>query len=81
MEDRYEKVLFSLIDNHKETIKKAERKIERLKVCSAGHPDWKETHLNTIEATKKMILERRTKIDTIWVCLNHYRSLLGVNHA
>ena len=78
-EDRYEKVLLNLIDYYKEEIKKAGRKIKRLQVRSSGHPEWSDTNLKVIEATLDMNINMSIKIDTIWVCLNHYRSLIGVN--
>ena len=78
--DRYEKVLLNIIEHHEGEIKKAERKIDRLKVRNHNHPEWCSTNLGVIETTNKMIKEMKTKIDTIWVCLVHYRSLLGVNH-
>lgn len=78
-EDRYEKVLLNLIDYYKEEIKKAGRKIKRLQIRNNDHPDWSDTNLKVIEETLDMNIKRGVKIDTIWVCLNHYRSLIGVN--
>jgi len=79
-EDRYEKVLLNWINQLKEEIRKGGRKIDRLKVRS-DHPDWRDTNLNVIETTVAMNKTRQTKIDTIWACLVHYRSLIGVNDA
>ena len=80
-EDRYEKVLLNWIRQLSDEMRKGDRKIQRLKVRSSDHPDWSDTNLKVIETTVAMNKTRQTKIDTIWSCLNHYRSLIGVNHA
>jgi hypothetical protein len=77
-EDRYEKILFSLIEHHKDWVKKAERRITRLNVPYSD-PNWSDGNLGIIELTKEAIKEREVKIATIWVCLSHYRALIGVN--
>lgn len=75
-EDRYEKVLFNIIEHHEKEISKAKRKIDRLKLRSSDHPEWSDTNLTIIETTRDMIKEWQIKIDTIWVCISHYRALL-----
>lgn len=77
-EDRYEKVLLNMIVHYSKKIIKAQRKIDRLRVRDYSHPEWSETNLGVIETTGDMIRTMKTKIDTIWSCLNHYRSLLGI---
>lgn len=77
-EDRYEKVLFNLIAHHEKWIKKAERDIKTLNVPSSD-PNWSDKNLGMIETKDAEIKEYKIKILTIWVCLNHYRSLIGVN--
>jgi hypothetical protein len=80
-EDRYEKVLLNMIDHYSKKIIKAQRKIDRLKVRSYSDSEWSATNLGVIETIGDMIRTMKTKIDTIWACLNHYRSLIGVNYA
>ena len=76
-EDRYEKVLLNLITDQEDWIKRAERDIKRLNV-SYSNPNWKDSNLGRIETKRQEIEKRKIKINTIWICLNHYRSLLGV---
>ena len=80
-EDRYEKVLLNWINQLEKEVKKGGQKIERLKVRGSGHPDWSDTNLKVIEATVEMNKTRGIKIDTIWACLNHHRSLIGVEYG
>jgi hypothetical protein len=77
-EDRYERVLLSLIDYHKKWIEKAERDIKTLNIPHYD-PNWSDKNLGMIEVKDAEIKTYKTKISTIWVCLNHYRSLIGVN--
>jgi hypothetical protein len=77
-EDRYEKVLLSLIKHHEDRIKKSKRDIKRLNVPYTD-PNWSDGNLGKMDTKKEVIKNREVKITTIWVCLTHYRSLLGVN--
>jgi hypothetical protein len=79
-EDRYERVLFNLIEHHKRLIKYAERDIRRLNIPRT-HPSWSDKNLGTIEMAREQIKKSQIQIDTIWVCVNHYRALLGVNNV
>jgi len=79
-EDRYEKVLLNMINHYEDENIKALRNVERLKVVGYGHSDYKIANLTIIETTRVMIKDTQTKINTIWACLDHYRSLLGINH-
>lgn len=75
--DKYENQLLYLIDYYGKEVKFAEREIKKL-IKRNKTSFWKDTDLTTIEGWRENIKELNIKINTTWVCLDHYRSLLGV---
>jgi hypothetical protein len=80
MSNQYETILLHMINCYENENRKALKKVERLKVVGYGHSDYKTANLTIIETTRVMIKDTQTKINTIWACLDHYRSLLGITH-
>jgi hypothetical protein len=72
----YENVLLNIINAKQHAIKLAGRKINRYELRShSGYPNKK-----IIETTEKFIVSKKLEIETVWVCLIHYRSLIGVTN-
>jgi len=74
----YENVLLNIIRAKKHEIKLAERKRDKFKMRGANEFKYYE---KVIETTEKFIEKKGIEIETIWICLIHFRSLIGVKNG
>jgi hypothetical protein len=74
----YENVLLNLIESKKNDIKLAKRKIEMLEL--RNQRTHSSSNKRIIETVEKLIEKKKNEIETVWVCLIHYRSLIGVTN-
>ena len=76
--DRYENQLLYLIAYYNKETGKAEHEVNQI-IERNVNSFWSKDDENLIAKWRENIKKLIIKKDQTWVCLNHYRSLIGVN--